>query len=200
MFRLLSLCCRHLCNLTPPPTSSEQFSQGYLRSCLPGLSPKNLHQIKHNSQLLGCDYFLSQHHWREALSKHCCLTPPRDPQWPSALQGIQGLREWVSTAPQEWMKVDVPYWFLGQPAGLSQLRKCQWSTEVKDPLNGVNGRPGLTKKPTSGLGIPKENLNEIPPQLHKGSLGLEWIFRLNLVQIHIPKAILRCPKPSEETR
>ena len=50
MFRLLSLCCRHLCNLTSPPTSSEQFSQGYLRSCLPGLSPKNLHQIKHNSQ------------------------------------------------------------------------------------------------------------------------------------------------------
>ena len=164
MFRLLSLCCRHLCNLTPPPASSEQFSQGYLRSCLPGLSPKNLHQRKHNSRLLGCDYFLSQRHWREDISKHCCLTPPRDPQWPSARWGTQGLWEWVSTAAQEWMKVGVPHWFLWQPAGLSKLRKFQWSAEW---CNGVNGRPGLTKKPTSGFGIPKENLNEIPPNCTK---------------------------------
>ena len=30
-------------------TSHFHFSQGYLRCCLPGLSPKNSHQIKHNS-------------------------------------------------------------------------------------------------------------------------------------------------------
>ena len=50
MFRP-ALCCKLLYNLTPPPASLEQFSQGYLRCCLLGLSPKNFHQIKHNSQL-----------------------------------------------------------------------------------------------------------------------------------------------------
>ena len=127
MFRLLSLCCRHLCNLTSPPTSSEQFSQGYLRSCLPGLSPKNLHQIKHNSQkkkkkhnsqLSGCDCFLSQHHWREALSTQL-FDSSQGPTVTSARQAAPGLWERVSTAPQGWVKVDVPYWFLRQPAGLS---------------------------------------------------------------------------------
>ena len=45
-----------------PPTSSQQFSWGYLRSCLLVLSPKNSHQIKHNSQLLGCMYFSVEKH------------------------------------------------------------------------------------------------------------------------------------------
>ena len=31
MFRLPAPCCKLLYNLTPPPTSWEQFSQGYLR-------------------------------------------------------------------------------------------------------------------------------------------------------------------------
>ena len=48
-----------LYNLASPLTSSEQFSQGHLRCHLPGLSPKNSHQIKHNSKLLGCENFLS---------------------------------------------------------------------------------------------------------------------------------------------
>ena len=44
-------------NLAPPLTSSEQFSQGYLRYCLLGLSPKDFCWIKHNSQVLGSMYF-----------------------------------------------------------------------------------------------------------------------------------------------
>ena len=49
----VSLCfvAKLLYNLAPPLASLEQFSQGYLRCCLLGLSPKNFHQIKHNSQL-----------------------------------------------------------------------------------------------------------------------------------------------------
>jgi len=44
--------------LPPHPLASlEQFSQGYLRCYLLGLSPKNSHQIKYNSQLLGRAYF-----------------------------------------------------------------------------------------------------------------------------------------------
>ena len=50
MFRL-ALCWKLLYNLTPSSPLLEQFSQGYLRCCLLGLSPKNFHQIKHNSQL-----------------------------------------------------------------------------------------------------------------------------------------------------
>ena len=34
MFRLPALCCKLLYNLTHPPASSEQFSQGYLKYCL----------------------------------------------------------------------------------------------------------------------------------------------------------------------
>ena len=38
MFRLPALCCKTcIYNLALPLTSSEQFSQGYLRCCLPGL-------------------------------------------------------------------------------------------------------------------------------------------------------------------
>ena len=38
-----------------------EFSQGYVRCCFPrAWSPKTSNQIKYNSQLLGCDYFLSQ--------------------------------------------------------------------------------------------------------------------------------------------
>ena len=44
-----------LYNLTPPPASSEQFSQGYFRCSLsPAWSPENVYQIKHNTQLLDC--------------------------------------------------------------------------------------------------------------------------------------------------
>ena len=59
MFRLPAFCCKFLCNIIPFPTSSEKFTQGYLRCCLTAWSPKNSHQIKHNFQLLGCDDFLS---------------------------------------------------------------------------------------------------------------------------------------------
>ena len=59
MFRL-ALCCKLLYNLTPSSPLLEQFSQGYLRCCLLGLSPKNFCWIKRNSQLLGCIYFFSQ--------------------------------------------------------------------------------------------------------------------------------------------
>ena len=47
--RLHAVCC----NVSIPPGSSlaslEQFSQGYLRCSLPGLSSKSSHWIKHNS-------------------------------------------------------------------------------------------------------------------------------------------------------
>ena len=43
--------------ISNPPASVEQFSQGYLRCCLKLEISKNSHQRKHNSQLLGCDYF-----------------------------------------------------------------------------------------------------------------------------------------------
>ena len=58
MFRLP---VEFLYNLAPPTTPSEHFSQCYLRCCPLGLSPKNFCQIKHNPQLLGCEYFLSRH-------------------------------------------------------------------------------------------------------------------------------------------
>jgi len=61
MFRLPALCCKLLYNLTPPPSSLEQFSQGHLRCCLLGLSSKNSHQIKLYSQPLGCDHLSRQH-------------------------------------------------------------------------------------------------------------------------------------------
>jgi hypothetical protein len=51
------LYCKLLYNLTPPlpppPSSLEHFSQGDLKYCL-----LNSHQIKHNSQHLGCGTFL----------------------------------------------------------------------------------------------------------------------------------------------
>ena len=58
MFKLPSFVVKLLYNLTLPLTSLEQFSQDYLRYCLLGLTPKNFHLIKHNSQLLGCDCFV----------------------------------------------------------------------------------------------------------------------------------------------
>ena len=58
--------------LLPNPNFTEQFSQGNLRCCLLGWSPKKSHQIKHNSQLLDCEYFLSwqsycKHSWGRLL-------------------------------------------------------------------------------------------------------------------------------------
>ena len=66
-----------LYNLAFPLTSSEQFSQGNLRCYLPGLSPKTSHQIKHNSQLLGCEYFLS---WQRD-EKSWTPPPPKFTHW-----------------------------------------------------------------------------------------------------------------------
>ena len=51
-------------------------SQSYLRSCLLGLSPQQVYQIKHNSHLLGCVfyftecYFLSIHLFISYLFTH----------------------------------------------------------------------------------------------------------------------------------
>ena len=42
---------------TSPPAFLEEFYQGYLRCYLRDSCLKNFHQIKHSSQLLGCDYF-----------------------------------------------------------------------------------------------------------------------------------------------
>ena len=54
---LPALYCKTSCNLAPLLASLEQISQGCLRCCLPAWSPKNSHQIKHNSRLLSCGYF-----------------------------------------------------------------------------------------------------------------------------------------------
>ena len=43
----------------PTPTSSEQFPWVTWDDISSVWSPKNSHQVKHTSQLLGCDYFLS---------------------------------------------------------------------------------------------------------------------------------------------
>ena len=56
----LPFVARLLYNLGPPLTSLEQFSQSYLRCCLPGLSTKTFHWRKHDSQLLGYNHFLCQ--------------------------------------------------------------------------------------------------------------------------------------------
>ena len=52
----------------PLLTSSEYFSQGSLRCCLPGRVLSFVPQVKHNSQLLGCAHFFSQ--WWSGLSFH----------------------------------------------------------------------------------------------------------------------------------
>ena len=49
-----------LYNLASPLASSEQFSQGSWHTVSPAWSSKNSHGIKHNSQLIGCDYFSSR--------------------------------------------------------------------------------------------------------------------------------------------
>ena len=47
-----AFCCKISIEPGSSPASMGQFSQDYLRCCLPSLSPKNFHWIKHNSQLL----------------------------------------------------------------------------------------------------------------------------------------------------
>ena len=55
MFLLPSLCCKNLYIYPRSPlTSWEQFSQGYLRCCLPGLSPNFA-----PNKTLGCAIFSS---------------------------------------------------------------------------------------------------------------------------------------------
>ena len=59
-----------------PPTSSEQFSRITCDAVSQASSPKNSHQIKYNSQLVGCDHFLSRH-------PTLCSAPPgaTGPHW-----------------------------------------------------------------------------------------------------------------------
>ena len=52
-FKLPAHSCKLLYNLASTPNSLEHFSLGDLK-----YSPLNSYQIKRNSQLLGCDYFL----------------------------------------------------------------------------------------------------------------------------------------------
>ena len=62
MFRLPALCCKLLYNLTPllTPTSSDVLL-GSLEMLSPELEVLKIPtKIKRNSQLLGCEYFLSQ--------------------------------------------------------------------------------------------------------------------------------------------
>ena len=60
MFRLPTLCCKLLYNLTPPHHLLRVILSGLVEMLSPRPEVlKNSHQIKHSSQLLGCDYFLS---------------------------------------------------------------------------------------------------------------------------------------------
>ena len=83
-------------NLAPPLASLKQFSWGYLRCWLLGLRPKNFHQLKHSSQLLGCDY----------LSQQSCtaLGAPRTGSPGSAVHRISQARilEWVVISSSRW--------------------------------------------------------------------------------------------------
>ena len=64
MFRLPASCHQLLYNLTPSPPTPLSPPNSFLRvtwdAVFQACSPKNSHWIKHNSQLRGCDYFLSQ--------------------------------------------------------------------------------------------------------------------------------------------
>ena len=53
------LLANFLYNFAPIPPLLGAVLLGLLEMLL-GISPKNFHQIKHNSQLLGCKYFLSR--------------------------------------------------------------------------------------------------------------------------------------------
>ena len=57
MFRLPSPCCKLLYNLTPPPAPQNRSLRVTWNAISWVWSPKNSHQIKHNSPLLGCEYF-----------------------------------------------------------------------------------------------------------------------------------------------
>ena len=60
MFRLPTLCCKLLYNLTPPHHLLRVILSGLVEMLSPRPEVlKNSHQIKHSSELLGCDYFLS---------------------------------------------------------------------------------------------------------------------------------------------
>ena len=123
MFRLPPLCYKLLCNLIPPLTFSGQFSQSYLRWCLLDWSPKHSHQIKYNSQLSDCEWFLVDHsrfptaldvipQGHLASTPWCCIgsgkgthvfftcsrrtcPPPGDDRWSSKLQ-IMTWSSWQS--------------------------------------------------------------------------------------------------------
>ena len=56
-FWLFGLCGKHPCISWLPPSPFRTVSQSYLRRWVPGLSPQFCLPIKHNSQILGCDFF-----------------------------------------------------------------------------------------------------------------------------------------------
>ena len=64
MFKLPSPCCKFLYNLTPPPAPQNRSLSVTRDPVSWAWSPKNSHQIKHNSPFLGCEYFFKspQHH------------------------------------------------------------------------------------------------------------------------------------------
>ena len=63
MFRLPPFCCKLLFNLASPLTPRSSSLEGHLNAVSWAWSPKNSHWIKRNSQLSGCDCFLSQQKW-----------------------------------------------------------------------------------------------------------------------------------------
>ena len=72
MFRLPSPCCKLLYNLTPPPAPQNRSLRVTWNAISWVWSPKNSHQIKHNSPLLGCEYFFlnSTTSWKHWISPY----------------------------------------------------------------------------------------------------------------------------------
>ena len=60
MFRLPALCCKLLHHLSPPHCFLGRILSRLLEMLPLGFMSEKFPQIKHSSQLLGCDYFLSQ--------------------------------------------------------------------------------------------------------------------------------------------
>ena len=60
MFRLPALCCKLLHHLSPPRCFLGRILSRLLEMLPLGFMSEKFPQIKHSSQLLGCDYFLSQ--------------------------------------------------------------------------------------------------------------------------------------------
>ena len=120
-------------------TRSKCLLISWLQSPSHAWSPKNSHQLKHNTQLLGCDNFLSWH-----LHQHVWRRPEFDP-W---IRKIPWKREWLPTP------VFLPKKFHGQR---TLVGYSTWSLKELDPTEWLtlslllNFCSPLEQSPVTGL-------------------------------------------------